>query len=138
MIPEFGSIGVSGDLIPLSYVASALAGNDNQILVNFDGEIISAPDALAKLNIEPLNLAPKEGLALVNGTSVMAASAALVTYDFSILLAATLHIHALAIQTLASSNQPFHPFLHHIKSHPGQVNIILFFLILRSHKIRHP
>jgi phenylalanine ammonia-lyase len=127
LVPEFGSIGASGDLVPLSYIASALAGNDDRVLVNFDGEIMSAPDALAKLNVKPLSFIPKEGLALMNGTSIMAASAALATHDFSILLAATLHVHALAIQALSGSNQPFHPFLHRIKPHPGQVSTVIFF-----------
>ena len=127
LVPEYGSIGASGDLVPLSYIASALAGNDKRVLVNFQGEIMSAPDALAKQNIEPWNFGPKEGLALLNGTSVMAASAALATYDLFTIMAATLHIHALAIQALSATNQSFHPFLHHVKPHPGQVSILLFF-----------
>jgi phenylalanine ammonia-lyase len=124
-VPEFGSIGASGDLVPLSYIASALAGNDERILVNYDGEIMSAPNALAKLNVEPLDLAPKEALALLNGTSVMAASAALATYDLFTIMAATLHIHALAIQALSGCNQSFHPFLNKVKPHPGQVSYLL-------------
>lgn len=122
LVPEYGSIGASGDLVPLSYIASALAGNDKKVLVDFDGETISAPDALAKLNVEPLHFAAKEGLAMINGTSLMAASAALVAYDFYTLMATALHVHALAIQALSASNQSFHPFLHHIKPHPGQVS----------------
>jgi phenylalanine ammonia-lyase len=122
LVPEFGSIGASGDLVPLSYIASALAGNDERIFVNFDGEILSAPQALAKLNIESLNFAPKEALALLNGTSAMSGSAALATYDLYTIMAATLHIHALAIQALAGCNQSFHPFLHQVKPHPGQID----------------
>ena len=66
-------------------------------------------------------------VALINGTSMMTRSAVLVTYDFSILMAATLHIHALAIQALLGRNQPFHPFLSSVKPHPSQVNFLLFF-----------
>ncbi|UJR12980.1 hypothetical protein I4U23_000006 [Adineta vaga] len=120
LVPEFGSIGASGDLVPMSYIAAALGGNDNRILVDFDGKTMSAPDALTILNIESLTFVPKEGLAMVNGTSVMAGSAALVTYDFAKLFAATLHVHAIAIQALVGGNQSFHPFVHHVKPHPGQ------------------
>lgn len=121
LVPKFGSIGASGDLVPLSYIASAISGQDEKILVDFRGEIISAPEALHRLGYEPKRFNSKEGLAMINGTSVMTASASLACYDLYTLMAATLHIHAMVLQALAGSNQPYHPFLQKIKGHQGQV-----------------
>ncbi|CAF0807194.1 unnamed protein product [Adineta steineri] len=123
LVPVFGSIGASGDLIPLSYIASAISGQDEHVKVDFKGETISAPEALQKLglNIEKFN--PKEGLAMINGTSVMTASATLAAYDLYTLMAASLHIHAMAFQALAANNQPLHPFFYQVRSHPGQIEV---------------
>lgn len=121
LIPEFGSIGASGDLVPLSYIASAISGQDKTIRVDFHGEIISGPEALQRLTLTCEGFKPKEGLALLNGTSVMTASAALACYDLYTLMAATIHVHAMAVQALSGSNQPFHPFIQRVKGHKGQV-----------------
>ena len=83
---EFGSIGASGDLVPLSYITGALVGLDSCYTVDFNGESIDAPKALTRLGLEPLQLLPKEGLAMMNGTSVMTAIAANCTYDAKVLL----------------------------------------------------
>lgn len=122
LIPEFGSIGASGDLIPLSYIASAISGQDEKLRVDYKSEVISAPEALKRLGITCERLNPKEGLALLNGTSVMTASASLACYDLYTLMAATMHIHAMAIQALHGSNQPLNMFIHKIKGHQGQVS----------------
>nr|ACD54680.1 histidine ammonia-lyase-like protein [Adineta vaga] len=122
LIPEFGSIGASGDLVPLSYIASAISGQDEKLHVDFRGEMVNAPEALRRLGYETKRFNPKEGLALLNGTSMMTACASLACYDLYTLMAATLHIHAIVLQALTASNQPFHPFLQKVKSHPGQVN----------------
>ena len=73
-IPEEGSVGASGDLTPLSYVAALLAGEREAWV---DGRVVSAPEAHAVLGVEPLVLRPKESLAIMNGTSVMSALGAL-------------------------------------------------------------
>ncbi|CAF4683752.1 unnamed protein product, partial [Rotaria sp. Silwood1] len=121
LVPEFGSIGASGDLIPMSYIAAAISGVDERVKVDFQGEKISAPEALTRLGFKPELYNAKEGLAMLNGTSVMTSSASLACYDFYILMAATLQVHAMTLQALAASNQPFNPFLHKVKSHQGQV-----------------
>ena len=74
LIPEEGSVGASGDLTPLSYVAAALMGERQ---VRHQGREVPASDALRDHGLVPLTLAPKEGLALMNGTSVMTALACL-------------------------------------------------------------
>ena len=118
---EFGSIGASGDLVPLSYITGALVGLDSRYTVDFNGETVDAPTALAKLGLEPLELLPKEGLAMMNGTSVMTAIAANCVYDTKTLLSLCLGVHALAIQGLYGTNQSFHSFIHQHKPHLGQI-----------------
>ncbi|KYC37949.1 histidine ammonia-lyase [Scytonema hofmannii PCC 7110] len=117
---EFGSIGASGDLVPLSYITGALIGLDSSYTVDFNGEEMDAPTVLSKLSLKPLQLLPKEGLAMMNGTSVMTGIATNCLYDTQVLLALTMGVHALAIQGLNGSNQSFHPFIHTLKPHPGQ------------------
>ncbi|NMG09916.1 aromatic amino acid ammonia-lyase [Brasilonema sp. UFV-L1] len=119
-IHELGSIGASGDLTPLAYICGSLVGLDSNYKVDFNGEELDAPTALSRLNLEPLQLLPKEGLAMMNGTSVMTAIAANCVYDTKILLALAMGAHALAIQGLNGTNQSFHPFIHELKPHPGQ------------------
>lgn len=117
---EFGSIGASGDLTPLAYITGALTGIDSCYTVDFNGEEMGAPTALNRLGLSPLPLLPKEGLAMMNGTSVMTGIAANCVYDTRILLALAMGAHALAIQGLNGTNQSFHPFIHDHKPHPGQ------------------
>lgn len=118
---EFGSIGASGDLVPLSYITGSLTGMDRSFSVDFNGEEMDAPTALYKLRLEPLQLLPKEGLAMMNGTSVMTGIAANCVYKTTNLLALAMGAHALALQGLNGTNQSFHPFIHKLKPHSGQV-----------------
>ncbi|WP_243146595.1 aromatic amino acid ammonia-lyase [Scytonema sp. UIC 10036] len=117
---EFGSIGASGDLVPLSYITGALVGLDSCYTVDFNGEDMDAPTALAKLGLNKLQLLPKEGLAMMNGTSVMTAIASLCVYDSKTLLSLAMAAHALAIQAMNGTNQSFHPYIHKLKPHSGQ------------------
>jgi len=118
---EFGSIGASGDLVPLVQITGALIGTDAGFGVDFDGEDVDALTALERLGLPRVRLRPKEGLAMVNGTSVMTGIAANCVYDTQLLLALAMGAHALAIQGLYGTNQSFHPFIHARKPHPGQL-----------------
>ena len=120
-VPEFGSIGASGDLTPLAYISGALIGLNSSYTVDFDGEAMDAPTALQKLGLEPLQLLPKEGLAMMNGTSVMTGIAANCVQDTRILLALSVGTHALTIQGLEGTNQSFHEYIHKLKPHSGQI-----------------
>jgi histidine ammonia-lyase len=82
LIPSQGSVGASGDLTPLSYVAAALIGERE---VRYRGELMEASQALAAANLEPVKLAPKESLAIMNGTAVMTALVCL-AYDRAVKL----------------------------------------------------
>lgn len=118
---EFGSIGASGDLTPLSYITGALLGFDSSYKVDFNGEVIDAITALERLGLPSLQLLPKEGLAMMNGTSVMTGIAVNCVYDAQVALALAMATHALFIQGLNGTNQSFHPFIHQCKPHSGQV-----------------
>jgi phenylalanine ammonia-lyase len=128
-IHELGSIGASGDLVPLSYIGGCVTGLDGY-LVEHNGHVIEARTALARLGLTPLPLAPKEGLALVNGTSVMTGIAAMCAHDARACLRVALGTHALLFQALGATNQSFHPFIHAHKPHRGQVRIAELMLSL--------
>lgn len=120
-VPELGSIGASGDLTPLAYITGSIIGLDKRFRVNFNGVEMSSLEALERLRMAPIDLLPKEGLAMMNGTSVMTGIAALCTYDARVLLALAMGAHALMVQGLGGTNQSFHPFIHRMKPHFGQV-----------------
>lgn len=119
-VPEYGSIGASGDLVPLTYVTGALIGLNDTFTVDYRGQETDALSALAQLDLEPMQLRPKEGLAMINGTSVMTGIAANCIRNAQTLLALSLGAHALFIQALRGTNQSFHPFIHRQKPHVGQ------------------
>jgi len=105
-VPCKGSVGASGDLAPLSHIALVLLGEGEVIK---DGKLIQGSEALASSGISPITLASKEGLALINGTQIMTAIAALVCYDMTNLMkisdiAATFSLEALQ-GTLASFDE---------------------------------
>jgi len=120
-VREMGSIGASGDLAPLASIAGALIGAAPCFTVRMNGETLDCLEALTRLGLEPLVLGPKEGLAMVNGTSVMTAIAANCLYDARRLVSLALGFHALAIQALLGSDQSFHPLVQELKPHPGQI-----------------
>ena len=120
-VREFASIGASGDLSPLSYITACLIGLDESWKVDYQGKEMGAQSALKAIGLEREELGPKEGLAMVNGTSVMAGIAAGVIYDTRNLLALSFGAHALLFQGLGATNQSFHPFIHARKPFGGQV-----------------
>jgi phenylalanine ammonia-lyase len=116
-----GSIGASGDLVPLSYIAGAVLGLDRAFLVDHEGQTHDAFDMLKRLDLAPLALEPKEGLALNNGTGACTGVAANAVDRAFDLMALGLGVHALFAQALLATDQSFAPFIHATKPHPGQV-----------------
>lgn len=115
-----GSIGASGDLVPLAYIAGSICGLAASFRVDYDGEEVQAITALRRMNLPPIRLEPKEALALMNGTSVMTGVAATCTADAMQLLAMAVSAHAILAQALRASDESFQPFIHHHKPHLGQ------------------
>ncbi|HEY2772997.1 MAG TPA: aromatic amino acid ammonia-lyase [Candidatus Binatia bacterium] len=117
-IPEEGSVGASGDLTPLSYVAALLAGEGEAIV---RGRVVAARDALVEAGLEPLELAPKESLALMNGTSVMAGIAALVVVRAQRLARLAAAITAMTSAATGGNREHFDDGVLGLKPHPGTI-----------------
>jgi len=120
LIPEEGSVGASGDLTPLSYVAAALMG-DRQVI--HQGRETNAAEALKAHGLTPLTLAPKEGLALMNGTSVMTALSCLAWERAEYLSRLATRITAMVSIALGSNPKHFAPGLFAVKPHVGQQQV---------------
>ena len=119
-IPEEGSVGASGDLTPLSYVAATLSG-EREVL--YRGEQRSAAAVHAELGWTPLTLRPKEALALMNGTAVMTALACLAFSRAEYLLKLATRITALNVVALEGNPEHFDERLFAAKPHPGQMQV---------------
>lgn len=116
VVPEQGSVGASGDLAPLSHLFLPLIGLGE---VFYEGQIRPAAEVLEALKVIPLQLAAKEGLALINGTQFIAAHAVYALYRFYNLLEAADLIGAMSIDGLVGSYKPFDSRLHDIRPFPG-------------------
>jgi histidine ammonia-lyase len=116
-VPSRGSVGASGDLAPLAHVALCLIGEGEV----WDGQVrMPAADALRRAGLAPVVLGPKEGLALINGTQVSTAVAALALAGAERLARAADIAAALAIDALQGSMRPFDPRIHAARPFPGQ------------------
>ncbi len=116
-IPEEGSVGASGDLTPLSYVAAVLIGERDVV---FKGEPCTAAYAWKAINRTPISLAPKEGLALMNGTAVMTGLACLAFARANQLTRLAARLTALSIVALDGRSAHFDALLFEAKPHAGQ------------------
>jgi histidine ammonia-lyase len=116
-VPSEGSVGASGDLTPLSYVAAALMGERE---VSYRGAVRPAAEVLRELGLEPFRLAPKEGLAIMNGTAVMTALACLAWDRAEYLSRLAARIASLAALAMHGNREHFHPALFEVKPHAGQ------------------
>jgi phenylalanine ammonia-lyase len=120
IVPRYGSLGASGDLIPSAYAARALLGEGD---VWYRGERVPAEQALERAGLPRFELAAKEGLALVNGTTSMTAVAAILWGDARRVLRSLLGLVGLAIESMGAPASPYHPFVHDAKGHPGQIAV---------------
>src|SRR5262245_56670576 len=116
-IPEEGSVGASGDLTPLSYLAALVVGEREATL---RGRVMPSADALAELGLEPLALLPKESLALMNGTSVMTGIAVLCFERAQRLARLAAASTAMRVDATHGNRGHFDPRIFELKPHPGQ------------------
>lgn len=117
VIPAKGSLGASGDLAPLSHMALAMIGEGE---VTYKGQLLETAKALALANITPVTLAAKEGLALINGTQVMAGVGTLIVLDGERLAKSADVISALTLETLRGIPDAFRPEIQALRPHAGQ------------------
>lgn len=119
-IPAEGSVGASGDLTPLSYVAAALVG-EREVL--YRGEVQPAATALAAAGLAPIALAPKEGLAIMNGTAIMTGLSCLAFERAEYLTRLASRITALGSIAMKGNPGHFDPRLFAAKPHAGQIEV---------------
>ena len=119
-IPGQGSVGASGDLAPLAHMAGALIGFGD---VRVGGQIVPATDALKNAGLSPVRLAPKEGLALLNGTQVSTAIALTAAFRTEHVFAAALIAGAMATDAIKGSDSPFDERIQEIRGHHGQRDV---------------
>lgn len=136
IIPEHGAVGTSGDLVQLAHIALALMGEGEVI---YEDKRQGAKEVLQKLQIEPYKLQAKEGLSLINGTSVMAGIASLLCKDAERLLAIATRTGALALELVHGFDDSISKRLHQLRPHPGQLNVAnkMRNLLRSSHLLRN-
>jgi len=117
VVPEKGSVGASGDLVPLAHVGLVLIGEGEAF---FDGRRISGREALEICGLKPLKLEAGEGLAMINGTQAMTAIGGLAVYDAARLARHTDLAAAMSLEVLMGSKTEFDPRIHQMRPHPGQ------------------
>lgn len=126
-IPSKGSVGASGDLAPLAHLSLPLIGEGE---VRIAGKKQSAKSALKKYGLKPLQLAPKEGLALLNGTQVSTALALMGLFAAEDCFAAALVSGALSVDAAMGSTTPFRREIHTLRGQQGQMDVAQKFLSL--------
>jgi histidine ammonia-lyase len=117
VVPAKGSLGASGDLAPLAHVAAAVLGAGE---VRAGGHRVAAEEGLKAAGLEPLRLAYKEGLGLINGCQVMAARGTLLLHDARVILRAAQAVSAAIVDVLGASARPFDERVHASRPYPGQ------------------
>jgi histidine ammonia-lyase len=120
VIPSQGSVGASGDLAPLAHLIAALLGEGR---IDLAGEVLPAKDALAKIGLDPLELGPKEGLALINGTQASTAIALDALFLGERVFWSAIHAGALSVDALMGSIKPFDPRISEVRGQPGQIRV---------------
>ena len=144
VVPAVGSVGASGDLAPLAAVARAMLG-EGEVEGKQTGTRRSAAAALKAAGIEPVTLEAKEGLALINGTHLMASLGALLVEDASVLMDAALVAAAMSIDASRASHSFLDPRVHAARGQPGQARaaraiaaLLRGSEVVESHKVDDP
>jgi len=119
-IPEKGSVGASGDLAPLAHMSVVLLGEGEAF---YEGKRITATEALQIAGLEPIALAPKEGLALLNGTQASTAFALRGLFYTENALCSAIGIGALTVDAALGSRVPFDPRIHQVRGHQSQCDV---------------
>ena len=140
VIPEKGSVGASGDLAPLAHVALVVIGEGEAF---YKGERISGGEALRRAGLRPLQLAAKEGLALLNGTQAMTAVGALSVARARRLVQLADVAGAMSLEALMGTPAAFDPRIHQARPHAGQIAAAAHLMrllanseIRESHRVR--
>jgi len=120
VIPVQGSVGASGDLAPLAHFAAVLIGEGSARLGD---DVLPAREALARVELAPVVLGPKEGLGLINGTQFSTACALAGLFDARRAVASSCAIAALSTDAIMGSTAPLNPAIHALRGHAGQIRV---------------
>jgi histidine ammonia-lyase len=133
-IPSQGSVGASGDLAPLAHLAAVLIGEGS---ARVDDRIVPGSEALSSAGLQAIDLAPKEGLALLNGTQVSTALALCASFAAERALAAAFVAGAMSVDACLGSDVPFDARIHDVRGHRGQRDAAsVYRTLLRGSEIR--
>ena len=119
-IPAKGSVGASGDLAPLAHLSAGLIGTGE---MRVQGKLVPAAEGLKRAGLKPLQLAAKEGLALLNGSQVSTALGLAGLFAAQDVFAAALAAGALSTDAAAGSDTPFDPRIQAVRGQPGQIRV---------------
>jgi histidine ammonia-lyase len=119
-VPAQGSVGASGDLAPLAHLSLPLLGLGN---IRSHGEVRPAAECLPQAGIRPVELGPKEGLALLNGTQVSTALALGGLFELETAFGAAVVSGSISLDALQGSDVPFDPRIHELRGHEGQARV---------------
>ncbi|EKD69933.1 MAG: hypothetical protein ACD_46C00695G0008 [uncultured bacterium] len=119
-IPSQGSVGASGDLAPLAHLSAVLLGVGT---ARHAGKIISAEEALEKIQLKPLKLGPKEGLALLNGTQVSTALALIGLFTTEEIFVSAIVAGAMSVDAAKGSDKPFDARIQLVRGHATQIQV---------------
>ncbi|WP_258240841.1 histidine ammonia-lyase [Pseudidiomarina homiensis] len=123
-VPSKGSVGASGDLAPLAHLVLPLIGEGR---VRYQGQIYTAQEGLAKIGMQPLTLAPKEGLALLNGTQASTALALHGLFQIERVFHSAVVAGAMSVEAAMGSRAPFDPRIHEVRGQLGQIAVATSF-----------
>ncbi|AWL10661.1 Histidine ammonia-lyase [Saliniradius amylolyticus] len=123
-VPKKGSVGASGDLAPLAHMSMPLMGEGH---VRYQGEILDGAKGLEIAGIHPVNFAPKEGLALLNGTQASTAFALEGLFHAENALAAAIVAGAMSVEAALGSRSPFDARIHKARGQKGQIDVAAAF-----------
>jgi histidine ammonia-lyase len=142
VVPMHGSVGASGDLAPLAHIALVMIGEGEAL---HDGKRKPAALALKHADLKPVELAPKEGISLINGTQVMTAIGCLALHDAEVLATSADVIAAMSAEALRATDQAWDASIHELRPHPGQRTVaanlrglVAGSAIRESHRIHDP
>ena len=129
-VPQKGSVGASGDLVPLAHMSSVLLGEGE---VRYRGRILPGREGLRIAGMEPITLGPKEGLALLNGTQASTAYAVEGLFAAEELFAAALVAGSLSVEAALASRRPFEALIHEVRGHQAQIDVAACYRSLLAH-----
>jgi histidine ammonia-lyase len=129
-VPQKGSVGASGDLVPLAHMCCVLLGEGE---VQYQGRILTGREGLRLAGLEPFILGPKEGLALLNGTQASTAFALEGLFAAEELFAAAMVAGSLSVEAALGSRRPFEALIHEVRGHRSQIDVAACYRSLLAH-----